>query len=387
MGTREFKTRTEIRKGQYPAKKGEWVIGVDIGYSAVKGMCANKVFCFPSYVKEVQEEIVRIGGTSDTDIMYRGEDGRLWYIGELAYDLAATKSMTDNMTELFGVDRYYTNTYTILSEVGTAIGLMDNQYGAKGNKKIVIQTGLPPQHLASGMNDVKNVFAGHHSFDLKIGDNKWNHFDYTIDFNDIFLISQPLGALFSASVGKDGHNIANAKNLFKSRIMVFDPGFGTLDLVSIRNGNIVDSSTNPNGGMKKVFEKTCEDIKEAYGVHITVPQLQRYLAKGCIRVTSRDNRGRKTLHGNTYSFENTLLSNCKKVFVNVLDEILQIYDLDSNYDIIIVTGGTSDAWKEYIVDALTGTDISLLSANMNDTSLSNIYSNVRGYFYFRTKSR
>ena len=71
---------------------------------------------------------------------------------------------------------------------------------------------------------------------------------------------------------------------FRSSIMVFDPGFGTLDLFNVRNGNVVGSNTDPNGGMRKVFELTCDDIYAVYGIALTVPQLQTRLDTGEIKL-------------------------------------------------------------------------------------------------------
>lgn len=389
MATIDFKTRTEIIPYRSPEKKGEWVIGIDLGYSGVKGWSANKYFCFPSYVKPVLENHAKISSDSDTDILYRNEQGKEYYIGQLAYDLAEAANMTDNMEELYGKDRYFTESYIILSEVSTAIGLMSNQFGGRGDKEIVIQAGLPPQYLKSGAKDVQAVFKGKHKFSLKLGRQEWKNFEYEIDEKNVYLMPQPLGALICASVNKDGRNIPNAMTYFKSSIMVFDPGFGTLDLFNVRNGNVVSSDTNPEGGMRKVFEKTCDDIYAVYGISLTVPQLQNRLESGEIKFGQKQEDSRKrTLKSRKYSFENILLSNSQKVFEGVLDNLIQIYNIAENYNSILVTGGTSDAWMEYILDAFADAEtIEVVPANINEPSISNIYSNVRGYFFFRTNAK
>lgn len=384
MPTVDFKTRTEIVSYQSPEKKGEWVIGIDLGYSSVKGMCSNKYFCIPSYIQKVPDGAARIDTPSDTDIVYKDEEGGIWYIGNLAYDLAEACNLTDNYEELFGQDRYYTNSYIILSEVGTAIGLMGNQYGSRGDKKIVIQAGLPPLYLENGKESVKNVFGGHHKFSLKIGKMDWKDFEYDIDPDDVYLMSQPLGALMSATLDKNGRSIPNAKEYIKSDIMVFDPGFGTLDLFNVRKGNVVGSNTDPDGGMRKIFDKTCNDLFDVYGRKFTISQLQNYLEDGYIKIANKSNARKRSLESNSYSFEKVLEANSKSVFDRVIDNLIQTYNIAENYNYILLTGGTSEAWRPYIFEAFARANtIKIISANANDPKLSNIYSNVRGYFLYR----
>ena len=70
METKDFRTQT-VLKG-YPAggedKKNRWIIGLDVGYSSVKGMTRNSVFCFPSYVEEVVEDTITVRSAVPTDI-------------------------------------------------------------------------------------------------------------------------------------------------------------------------------------------------------------------------------------------------------------------------------------------------------------------------------
>ena len=165
--------------------------------------------------------------------------------------------------------------------------------------------------------------------------------------------------------------------------------FGTLDLFNVRNGNVVGSNTDPNGGMRKVFELTCDDIYAVYGIALTVPQLQTRLDTGEIKLGEKSADSRKrTLKSRTYSFENILLENSHKVFDSVVDSLIQVYNIAENYSYILITGGTSDAWMDYIKDAFADADtIKVVAANANDPSISNIYSNARGYFFQRMNTK
>ena len=54
-----------------------------------------------------------------------------------------------------------------------------------------------------------------------------------------------------------------------------------------------------------------------------------------------------------------------------------------NYDYLVLTGGTGDAWKaEILSDPELGDPevITILAGNQGDPSLPMLFSNVRGYF-------
>ena len=80
MDTKLFKTRTIIQSqtvnGQRAAirknpsrKPDQWVIGLDIGYSSVKGMSQNSLFTFPKFAKKLPKNAVTLAKPLDTDIL------------------------------------------------------------------------------------------------------------------------------------------------------------------------------------------------------------------------------------------------------------------------------------------------------------------------------
>ena len=105
--------------------------------------------------------------------------------------------------------------FRVISDTGIAIGLMGNDKGNSKGKKLTIQTGLPPKYLKADQNDLKEVLSGHHHFSLRIGRAPWQQFDFVVDSKDIFVMPQPLGALVSALVGKDGKPLDVGMDLFQ----------------------------------------------------------------------------------------------------------------------------------------------------------------------------
>ena len=67
---------------------------------------------------------------------------------------------------------------------------------------------------------------------------------------------------------------------------------------------------------------------------------------------------------------------------DVVEKLKSVYDYFSDYSYIICTGGTYDAWKEDFDEVFKDMKtLQIISGNANDPSLSNVFSNVRGYYY------
>lgn len=65
--TLNFKPKTLMETRSFPSSNSHWVIGLDIGYSAVKGICPNKIFSFPSYARKIPENRERMKAYADTE--------------------------------------------------------------------------------------------------------------------------------------------------------------------------------------------------------------------------------------------------------------------------------------------------------------------------------
>ena len=93
MNTKDFKTRSETIHRAAPCPANHWVIGLDIGYSAIKGMSPNKIYSVPAYARKIPADRVRLNEPSETDIYYKAENGDIWVVGSLAYnELSASVS-------------------------------------------------------------------------------------------------------------------------------------------------------------------------------------------------------------------------------------------------------------------------------------------------------
>ena len=83
---------------------------------------------------------------SPDDIRYRDKENGEWAVGSLAYDEVNANDVIDSESELYGRHRFYSPMFLVQARTGIAMGLLENETGMHVNdRKIVIQTGLPPK--------------------------------------------------------------------------------------------------------------------------------------------------------------------------------------------------------------------------------------------------
>ena len=118
-------------------------------------------------------------------------------------------------------------------------------------------------------------------------------------------------------------------------------------------------------------------ISEKYGKEISIPALQKYLTDGSINVYDR-----KALTSKNHDISGILEQASIKVCNEAIDKLAE-RDL-SAYRYLIITGGTGAAWADIIKERLKGlSTLKLCFANINDSSISIVFSNVRGYYMNR----
>lgn len=382
MNIRNFKTKTEFIERANGAINGVWEIGLDIGYSAVKLFSPNMIARFPSYARRVDDDFKMLTGASPETILYKdSETGEMWVVGEMAQNLIQSNDTSDSEASLYGRERYGNPMFKVVTRTGLGIGMLKNQYGTPEGKKLIIQTGLPEKYIKMDTDSLVSVLAGTHKFQLKIGQAPWVEFEFTLNGlnDDIYVMSQPMGTLFSAAISKNGQWHPDASKYLKSNVLVFDPGFGTLDLFPIVSSVVQKGETYADLGMKRVLHETCNAIFDEYHTEYTVPAMQKALGTGVVRVA-------KKVDGRTVTkdepFGHLLEASNKKVCKEALIRTESVINL-VDFDYLIVTGGTGAAWLEYIKEAYKDMEtLKIIYGNQND-NLPFVYSNVRGYFIYR----
>ena len=378
INTHNFKTKTIFTERKNESVDGIWTVALDIGYSAVKGFSNNMIYSFPSYCRKMTNQMLSFGETNKTDIMYKdNETGEQWVVGAAAQEMITSDETRDSIAELYGRNRYFSDIFKVISRVGMGIGMLTNQYDTPNGKKLVVQTGLPPAYLKTDTPLLKEALAGHHNFSIKIGNKQWVSLAYDLPEENIYVMPQPMGTLLSISTDNSGKTVPEAAKYFKSSMLIFDPGFGTLDVFNIRNKMIESSETFDNLGMKRVLQETSDMIMDKFHQEVPVPAMQKLLTTGEVKCFNR--KERKTTMND---FSDLLEKANEKVCYEALQKVDNIYNNLIDHDYLVVTGGTGDAWKSIITEYYSGMDsLKIINGNQNDM-LPTIFSNVRGYYLY-----
>lgn len=377
MDTKKFRTKTEFIERNNGHLPGIWEIALDIGYSAVKLFSPNHIACFPSYARRVNPDFQFAGSAPKEAILYKDlETNTEWLVGEVAQNTIASGDTSDSEASLYGRERYGSEMFSVISRVGLGLGMLKNQYGEPSNSEIVIQTGLPEKYM-NDEDSLKDALCGEHNFALKIGTSDWKEFRFTLKKENIYVMSQPKGTLFSVCIDKNGRFHMDARKYLSSSIIVFDPGFGTLDLFPINSGVVGNGETYSDLGMKRVLQETSKLIQQEYNVDVPVPAMQKYLESGMIRYVNK-----KDFVAKEYPFGELLKQANEKICEEAIIRMAGAINL-IDYNYMIITGGTGAAWMHYIENRFKDfSTLKLLRGNQND-NLSCIYSNVRGYYLYR----
>lgn len=380
--TEQFKTKTVLKKRQNVKPDGVWPVALDVGYSSVKGYSPNMVYCFPSFAKKSENEETLFGNPGVYDIKYRDEKGEVWNVGYLAQDMVDIDDTNDSSKLLYGRARYHNPMFLVITRVGLALGMVNNEFGTRSpGDKIVVQAGLPPKYKKNDTANVVKVTSGHHVFDIKVGNNDWMHFDFVIEPENVLVMAQPMGALWSIACDNDGKFVKDAVKYFNSKVLILDPGFGTVDWFTIMNRNTQGYETFDDLGMKRILEKTVNYINNMYGEEISIVKMQSVLKTGTFNYVDTD-----TMSQEVVDITDILNRYNEEVCQEALDRGKQLYNFFKEFNYLVVSGGTGAAWMEHIQDHLKNmTALTVLPAIVNDT-LPNMFANVRGYYMYLVAS-
>lgn len=375
MNTKNFRSKQEFREVALPKLDDRYIIGMDLGYGQVKCATEKTLFIFPSYVKRLYE-MVNIDDPND--LLYRdGETGDVYIIGYEAQNMM-TSSDTDAYSDMFSRKRYNTKTFSILYHVAMGLAL----YNKTDDRPIFIESGLPSSYVEGDQGPLMKAFTKPAEFYLKWGQRKWRKFTLNVERSMVNIISQPFGSLYSTLVGMDGKFVPNAREKLKKNILIIDAGFKTVDLHGTQSrakSAACKESLDRETGMYQVLADTSKQIMEAYDEDIQVTAMQKNLEKGTILHVSLGEDGYVSKEED---FSHMLEESNRKVCQQTLKQIMDSHDGLKDYETVIVTGGTGEAWFDIIKNYLKGlSHLEIVPANRN-TKLPFSYSNAIGYYLY-----
>ena len=381
MDTKDFQTKTYLQERNNVSAPNDWVVALDVGYSAVKGMSKNSVYSFPSFARKADTSSITVGKANPTDIQYRDENGVVWDVGDMAVSMLSQNDIGNSEETLYSRNRYHNPMYLVIARVGLAMGMRANKYGDPAGKQLILQTGLPPAFMKSDSPILEKLLAGTHVFDIKIGNEPWKQYKFELKRENIHIMGQPMGSFFSVSFNDDCSEIADITKFLNTELLIFDGGFGTLDTFAVKRRRIDTMETFDNLGMKAVLHKAAEMIFNDYGVEVTVHAIQNNLKSGYVKKFDPE-----TMSTEKIDITNIVDEANKAVCMNAIEQIKSLYNnlIDCRY--LIVTGGTGAAWLDIMREYFAGMqDLEIIPANQN-SDLPQIFANVRGYYLYQVGS-
>ena len=376
--TEKYCAKTSYVKHNAASAPGIKVCAIDIGYSAVKCFTDNCRASFPSMAIPLKE-IAFSGEANQTDILYRDEKGT-WAVGSIAVKGMSIRDTNESEKTLYSRSRYDSELFKIIYRVGMGLCLMEEEGIAEGGTRpSVLQTGLPPAYLKSDKRDIVRVLSGLHLFEIKVGNGPWREICFELPTEQVKVMAQPLGSLYSAAFDNNCRMVPDAKQYFTSSLLVLDPGFGTCDTYAVRNRTIDSSESFDNLGMRAVYKLLSDKIYQMYGEDIPVHAIPKVLLTGAVEVLDKT-----TIKTERYPIEDILSECSEEICRRAINKIQSTYDYLREYRYLLITGGTGEAWWENIRQHFAGMQgLTILKGNQNDASLPQIFSNVRGYYLYQ----
>lgn len=382
-----YKTRSEIKSISMPKPAGSnqykrnFIIALDGGYSAVKGISEDMMFCFPSFAKKVSSGYDIISRPGPTDIiLVDHRTMETWLVGGFAentFDSRDAAAITDE--SLYTRYRYSSDVYRVIMMAGLGLGLFNTDADVVSDRlSIRLQTGLPTSYVKRDAGVLKKILAGDYEFSLRVG-NVTKLFKFTLDASCIGVMEQPRGTLASIVYDKAGQKVPEITQILGSNVMILDIGFGTEDIFLTRSGvSLADNrnKTYSDTAMRAVFEAVLDEINEANGTSFKVLELQKYLKQGYIPVLRMGE-----IKTDNVPIAGLLEKHNRRLCEKSIRRLLEEYNNLLDYEYLVVSGGTGESRYAWIRDMLEGlSHLHVVAGNMADESIGCVYANARGYY-------
>ena len=351
-----FRPKTITGRTSSAGIPGRKVNAIDIGFGQVKVWTQNGYAVFPAYVKDITDiDSTFIGEAPDNYIMIRDlHTGKTWAAGEQAVENTDDREIASARQLLYSPDRYTTENYKVLVMAAIAMCETLGNGDAADGREIYIETGLPSNQMDNDQYDRRNAvtkaFAGRYDFIYKIGNGKETPFHYTVDSGNITVIKQPMGGFYSMLYDNMLRHTPNDKILIgpDKKILMLDAGTKTVIVTQIANNSVQHLYTFDNCGMNRILTITSDEIFRQYKVRLTHIEIQKAMKKGTIQIFDEE-----TFTEEDVDFTDILEKAAVQAFDEVFDRLRQFVKIQT-YDVLVVNGGTSSAWRPYIREKLKG---------------------------------
>lgn len=354
----------------------KFIVGLDAGYTGMKVWYERGYFCFPSFVKELTDESLNL--FDEKDILYRDNDtGKTYMLGYTAQEMVESGDTNETDSEAYSRKRYWNPRFRILCQA--AIGLAVMSRDKEDSRPVFVETGLPASYLKGDSPAMKTALTKPFNFSLKKGNKPWVNINLQITPDNIHLMAQPAGALYSALIENNAKYRPDAKKILFGKTLVADFGGGTGDLYGIKNRKLECCESLSNIGSGEIFKRVSKLIMEEYGEDIRSQALQHNLETGYIICMNEE-----TMEQESKPIGELVKQSSHEVFLEAMERLRALTNTFLGYETLIIAGGTGEAWfediKQYLANMKT---LQILPSNVNSPDVPFLYSVARGYYQYR----
>ncbi|MFW6145505.1 MAG: hypothetical protein ACOC4Y_01770 [bacterium] len=310
--------------------------GIDIGFGYVKATDGREKVIVPSVVGEGRNIRYSTGMNvkCNLDNLQLQTNGKKYFIGSLA------RRQSEMILSTLSRDRVGSTENAILFY--TTLGLL---CGQKENVNVV--TGLPVSEYSDDLKgQLIDQLSGKHEFKL-------NSQTYGINVNQVKVIPQPLGTLFTELLTEHGKILSPEYTEIK--VGIIDIGHRTSDFVVADKLDYIDRlSTTSETALSTAYKYIARELNDKYGVNVTLQQIP------------------ELAETKTFNDDNIfgLVSNAHQFAASkIVSEVQSLWDVWS-LEKILLTGGGGSALHKYINEKIE--DVELVTNSQ--------LSNVRGFF-------
>ena len=187
------------------AKKKQ-AVGVDVGYNAVKAVCAGKKTLIPSVTSAPIGSVFGITGLKEVDAIDIDGFGEFSFGSEVIEHANVWTRREDRKW-------YESNTYIVLLLAAITELFPDNA-------DLMLTTGLPVSFYENDSKALADRIAGKYTVQRTGRDTQ----QIKIERDNIRVIPQPYGTLFSQAYNKDGDITISGSEIMKERVGIIDVG-------------------------------------------------------------------------------------------------------------------------------------------------------------------
>lgn len=326
-------------------KVQEYVLGLDIGYSNLKLAMGVKDDSLKTMIKPVGAAPMslmpqNIGGGHDSGIVQVMIDGEQW-------GACVEPGRIQGWERELHAEYPSTNQYKALFYAALAL--------CEREVIDVLVTGLPVDQFQNEAqrNRLKEQLIGDHQIAKST----------TITVKKVIVVPQPAGAYMDITSSNLGEEVTAL--IDEGRTVVIDPGFFSVDWVTLMAGEMRDNSSGTSlKAMSVLISEAARLIKAEYGGNLGIEKIENAIVKG---------REQIPLYGKMVAIKPFVDEAIKQVPVLALTAMkkgMREEGLDA--DIILLAGGGADFYRKAAVDIFPQAKI-LVSKNPE-------LANARGYW-------